>query len=353
MNKKLFIYLTFIGLIGLLFSCKKDETKVVMLANPIAPTITTVPDLTLKRANGKDTLVFVGTAVNPGFQSSATYLLEACATGTNFAEPISVLSSVQDTELKITVSDFNGIMLKKFPAYQVTPVDLRIRSVLTVDAGTGAPGTSTQPFEYISETKSANVTLYGLPRLDLVNSGLAQFIESPLGDGKYAGYLKLDKTKAYTFNDPEAKIAYGDNAGILAVNGAAINPSDNGWFKLSADTKAMTYKAESYMIGLVGSATPNSWNTPDQKMDYDKNEGCWYITIELKASLDPLPPAAGGIMKCEFKFRLNDGWAWNLGGTPDKLTQGGANVIIAPGKYTIKLFINADGKTGRYTTTLL
>ena len=353
MNKKLYIYLTFIGLLGLLFSCEKDGAKVIMSANPIAPQLITVPDLTLQRANGLDTLVFTGKSVDPGFQASTTYILEACAKGTNFADPISVLSGVQDTLLKLTVSDFNGIMLKKFPAYQVTPVDLRIRSVLAVDAGTGAPGTSTKPFEYISDIKSADVTLYGLPRLDLVNSGLAQFIESPLGDGKYSGFSKLDKTKAFTFNDPEANIAYGDAAGKLAENGTAITPSDIGWFKVSADTKALTYKTEPYMIGLVGSATPNSWNTPDQKMDYDPNEGCWYITIELKASLDPLPPATGGIMKCEFKFRLNDGWAWNLGGPLDKLTQGGANIIITPGNYTIKLFINADGKTGRCTTTLL
>jgi starch-binding outer membrane protein SusE/F len=353
MNKKLYIYLSFIGLLALLFSCEKDGTKVIMLADPIAPQLLTVPDLTLQRTQGNDTLVFTGKAVDPGFQASATYYLEACEKGTNFAKPITILTSVQDSVLKITVTELNGIMLKSFPAYAVTPIDLRIRSVLTVDAGTGAPGTSSDPFVYISDQKSADLTLYGLPRLDLINSGLTQNIESPLGNGKYLGFVKLDKTLAFTLKDPEANLTYGDAAGKLAVNGTGINPSDNGWFQMSADTKAMTYKMDPYMIGLVGSATPNSWNTPDQKMDYDKNEGCWVITIELKASLDPLPPATGGVMKCEFKFRLNDGWAWNLGGPTDKLTQGGANIVIAPGKYTIKLFINPDGKTGRCTTTLL
>ncbi len=353
MKKKIYIYLTFIGLFGLLFSCEKDGTKVEMLTNPIAPELLTIPNLALQRSQGADTLVFTGKAVDPGFQASATYFLEACKKGSNFAAPIPILSNVHAEVLKITVSELNKILLKYYPAYVTTPTDLRLRSVLTVDAGTGAPGTSTKPFEYISDVKSADVTPYGLPRLDLVNSGLAQMIESPLGNGKYSGYVKLDKTKAFTLKDPEANIVYGDTGGKLAVNGSAINPSDNGWFNLAADTKAMTYKMDPYMIGLVGSATPNSWNTPDQKMDYNSDEGCWYITIELKASLDPLPPATGGIMKCEFKFRLNDGWAWNLGGTPDKLTQGGANLIIAPGKYTIKLYINADGKTGHCTTTLL
>jgi hypothetical protein len=97
MNKKIYIYLTFIGLLGLLFSCEKDGDKVIMSTNPIVPQLITVPDLSLQRANGLDTLVFTGKPVDPGFQASATYLLEACAKGTNFADPISVLSGVQDT----------------------------------------------------------------------------------------------------------------------------------------------------------------------------------------------------------------------------------------------------------------
>ncbi|MDO8929361.1 MAG: SusE domain-containing protein [Bacteroidota bacterium] len=326
--KNLFIYFTFIGLIGLLFSCEKDETRVVMLTNPIAPTITTLPDLTLKRAKGNDTLVFVGTAVDPGFQASATYFLEACAKGNNFKDAVVILSSVKPTAFKITVSDLNGIFLKKFPADQVSSVDLRIRSVLVVDAGTGALGTSTKPFEYISEIKNANVTVYGLPRLDLVGSGVAQKIESALGDGKYTGIVKLDKTKPFTLKDPDSNIVYGTTDGKLAVNGTDIIPTDNGWVKLTADTKALTYSMDAYMIGLVGSATPNGWGSPDQKMDYDANTGTWNITIDLVAG--------------EFKFRLNDGWAWNLGGTPDNLTQGGANIAVSAGNYTITLTIIKD-----------
>ena len=61
MNKKIFIYLTFIGLIGLLFSCKKDETRAILSDSPVAPILQTVPDLTLKRANGTNMLTFVGT----------------------------------------------------------------------------------------------------------------------------------------------------------------------------------------------------------------------------------------------------------------------------------------------------
>jgi hypothetical protein len=336
MNKKILIYVTFIGLLGLLSNCKKDETQVVILASPIAPTIQTVPDLTLLRTNGTKTLTFVGTAVNPGFQASATYYLEACAKGNNFADVIPILSGISDTQMSITVSDLNGILLKKFPADQVSGVDFRIRSVLSVDAGTGA-----KPMVYSSDIKSVNVTLYGLPRLDIIGSGITQKIESALGDGKYAGFVKLDKTKAFTLKDPDANIVYGNTAAKLAVNGTAITPADNGWYKIAVDTKALTYTIDPYMIGLIGDATPNAWNSPDSKMDYDATQGCWYVTI--------------GLTNAMIKFRLNDGWATNWGGkgsgdgtadnysdaTTVPLSAGGKNIGLngGAGNYTIKLFI--------------
>lgn len=325
MSKKLIIYLAFFGLIGLLFSCEKDETKVIMSASPVVPTLTTVPDLTLTRNNGTNMLEFVGTAVDPGFAASANYFLEACASGNKFVNTVSLISGTNPKSMKISVSDLNGLLIKKFPTDKTSSIDIRLRAVLVVDAGTGAAGTSSAPFEYVSATKTVNATTYGLPRLDLLNSGLTQKIESALGDGKYTGYVKLDKTKPFTLKDPDANITYGANGSALAVSTNGIVPTDNGWFKLTANTKVLTYTMEPYMIGLVGSATPNGWNSPDQKMDYDAATGTWKITITL--------------VDGDIKFRLNDGWAWNLGGTTDKLTVDGANITLAAGKYTIVLTI--------------
>jgi hypothetical protein len=336
MNKKLFLYVTFIGLIGLLFSCEKDETKVIMLTNPVAPTLQTVPDLTLKRTNGTDTLVFIGTPVDPGFQASATYFLEACAQGTNFADPIAIKSGTKADKFKITVSDLNGLVLKKFPADQATAIDLRIRSVLTVDAGTGAT-----PMVYSSAVKTVNLTPYGLPRLDLINSGVNQKIESALGNGSYSGFVKLNKEQPFTLKDPDTNVIYGASGTALAVNGGGITSPDNGWYKFNADTKALTFSMESYMIGLVGSATPNGWNVPDQKMDYDSKTGSWFITIDLVPGF--------------VKFRKNDGWAWNMGladsGTPGELKQGGVGndiPITEAGNYTV-VFTILNDNAGTYS----
>jgi hypothetical protein len=253
--------------------------------------------------------------------------LEAAAKGTNFADPVAIYSGMQDLSIKLSVSDLNGLLLKKYPADQVTSLDFRIRSVLSLSSGTGS-------YVYSSATKSADATTYGLPKLDLISSGITQKIESPLGNGSYTGFVKLDATKAFTLKDPDANIVYGGKGGVLSVNGSSLVAPVTGYCQLTVNTKALTYKLDPYQIGLVGDATPNGWNAPDQKMDYNAATGTWSIRITL---------VAGG-----FKFRLNDDWGWNLGGTTSNLTQNGDNCPATPGTYTITLTI-INGTTGTYT----
>ena len=347
MNKHFKILLVFIGLIGLFTSCENDGMKVVMLDNPIAPTLTTVPDLALQRSMGNDTLTFTGTAVDPGFDASANYFLEACASGTDFADPVTLISGISPDAMKITVGDLNTQLLKKFPADKTTSIDLRLRANLVVDAGTGALGTTSKPLSYSSDIKTIDATPYGLPRLDLINSGIDQKIESALGDGSYTGYVKLDVANPFTLNNPDTNTSYGDNgngSGTLKVDGSAIAvPSDpgNGWYKVSADINALTYSVDPYMIGLVGDATPNGWSAPDSKMDYNAQTGLWQITLDLKVG--------------SVKFRLNDDWGngINLGigdashseYTIDNLWNDGSSQNIpidAAGNYTITLSIGSS-----------
>lgn len=331
---KKILYILFIGLFGLLLSCEKEGEQVVMLSSPTVPTIVSMPGLTLERNNGLDVLEFAGTAVDPGFTASAKYFLEADVAGNNFDNPAIIRTDVQASSFTITVSDLNGMLLKKFPADAVSSADFRIRAELVVDAGTGA-----ETFEYVSATTTATVTLYGLPKLDLLNSGMVQKIESALGNGAYNGFVKLDATMPFTLKDPDTDNEYGDNAGALEVNGAGIVVDENGWYNLSANTVDLTYSFEKHFIGLVGSATPNGWDSPDQKMDYDAKTGTWSITLDLTDAV--------------VKFRRNDGWSWNMGfvegdtpGWSGPLQQGGVgNDIPVPdgaGNYTVIFNIISD-----------
>ncbi len=336
MKNTIYRFLTILGLIALFTGCEKDGEKIVMLENPLPPAIITMPDLTLERANAADILEFVGTPVDPGFTASASYFLEACLAGTGFADVVQVWTGVDVTSIKMTVGDINGQLLKKFPADQASSLDFRLRSVLVVDAGSGALGTSSSPLEYSSTAQNSSVTIYGLPRLDLLNSGKIQKVESSLGDGIYIGIVKIDPASAFTLTDPDSGANYGGAAGVLEADGAAIVPPALGYHVLDVNVNALTYTFTERQIGLVGSATPNEWDSPDQKMDYDQASETWSITLDL--------------IDGEIKFRLNDGWAWNLGGTPDNLVHNGDNIVVTAGNYTVALTItDFAGELGTYT----
>ena len=330
MNKNILILL--IGLVGLFTSCEKDGDQVVMLEDPIVPTIQTMPNLNYDRTKGEDVLEFVGTPVDPGFSASATYFLEASAASTDFSDLVQLYSGIEVESIKITVSDLNQMLLKKLPEDKISSVDFRIRTTLLVDGGTGA-----ESFEYLSATTTADVPVYGLLRLDLNGSGMTQKITSPLGDGVYASLVKFNSANPFTLTDPETDISYGGAAGALVVDGSSISVN-NGWHILEADINGLTYSMEEYQIGLIGDATPNGWDDPDTKMEYDLATGTWSITVDLIVG--------------NLKFRKNDGWAWNMGyveGETPSLSgatqQGGYGndiPITEAGNYTVIFTIFSD-----------
>ena len=333
MNKKILIYLT-LGLVTLFSFCKKDETRVIMIDNPVAPVLT-APSLVLTRANGANSITFVATKLDVGFQASISYYIEADVAGNNFKDPLIVFNDKQDTLIKFTVANLNTILLKKFNEDVTTSVDLRLRAVLVADAGTGVAAK-----QYISNVITTNIALYGLPRLDLVSgTEVIGKVQSPLGDGNYSGFVKLDETKPIQFKNPDTGVLYG-GSGAITVNGPAIAVGTSGYYKISVSTGALTSTMDPYMVGLVGSATPNGWNTPDTKMEYDLKSGTWKITLNLTDG--------------QIKFRMGDGWAVNWGGkgtadgSDDNYAADGVSVALAAGGKNIGL----KGGAGNYTVTL-
>ena len=109
-----------------------------------------------------------------------------------------------------------------------------------------------------------------------------------------------------------------------------------GYYKVEVDLSAKTYTLTPIKhIGIVGSASPNGWDT-DEEMTYvpynteTKEPGYWEVkNITLTSGV--------------IKFRADGDWAINWGGTPDALTQGGADMNVEEGTYDIKLYAWANG----------
>lgn len=135
----------------------------------------------------------------------------------------------------------------------------------------------------------------------------------------FTGYMYLDQ-QGFKF--------YNWDGSVIATNNTV---SQDGYYKVSINlsTKQTTYTLIS-RIGIIGDATADGWNA-DQPMTYNKAERCWELSdVTMKAGT--------------FKFRANNGWDINWGGTADALTQGGDNISIDAGTYDIKLYAWADGK---------
>lgn len=338
MKKNILIIFAFIGLMGLFTSCEEDGEKIIFPSDVTPPSIVSLPEMTLERANANDTLMFLGSAVDPGFTASATYFLEACQSGNGFVDIVQVYTGVNADTIEITVSELNSIMIAEFPADATTSVDFRLRAVLLVDAGPLPSGESRDPMEYFSEISTADVAIYGLPRLDLLNSGMDQKIQSPKGDGVYSGFVNLDTGSPFTIYDPDNDVTYGGAAGSISEGGAAITPEADGWHELEVNLNDLTYELNPYSIGVVGEFT--GWGgDPDFPMDYDPEEGMWFITIDLPAG--------------PMKFRLNSDWGvnWGPGGDTELPAGGGeltlpdsnGNIIITTaGNYTIHLTLNGS-----------
>ena len=121
----------------------------------------------------------------------------------------------------------------------------------------------------------------------------------------------------YGSSSKDAKLnAGGDNIAVAVESDYAIS------LDLSRPN-AYTYSANRW--GLIGDAIAvTEWNS-DQNLTWDATKKVFTITLDLKSS-------------GAFKFRANDGWDINLGGSLSALTPGGDNLTIAAnGNYTVTL----------------
>ena len=88
--------------------------------------------------------------------------------------------------------------------------------------------------------------------------------------------------------------------------------------------------------GLVGSATANGWDGPNDKFmpDFGINEGYYYLTGAVLAD-------------GEIKVRQNDAWGVNYGddGNDGTLELNGANIPVSAGTYNITLNLAANPPT--------
>lgn len=153
----------------------------------------------------------------------------------------------------------------------------------------------------------------------------------------FEGYINVGNGGTYEFKINDAPdwnhTSYGGSANTLSTSGSNLMwPAGAGTYRVQANTSTLAWSATKVTWGIIGSATPGGWNS-DTQMTYDAANKVWKIVgVTL----------TGGN---ELKFRANNDWGINLGGSLNNLSYGGDNILISTtGVYTITLNLNSPRK---------
>ena len=145
----------------------------------------------------------------------------------------------------------------------------------------------------------------------------------------YNGYVYLDGGFKFSNAADWSHTNYGDagEEGILSTNGGAGNlNAEKGLYWASVNIPNLTYSlVKIETIGLIGGF--NGWGES------------LAMTEQITGTMD-VKYVGEVTLKAgeEFKFRANNGWDINLGGTFDALEPNGANLSVAEdGTYTVVL----------------
>lgn len=146
-----------------------------------------------------------------------------------------------------------------------------------------------------------------------------------------------DGEMKFRFNN-DWGLNYGDTGadGSLEANGDNIAVSA-GHYIITMDLNTLVFEIEAVDVwGLVGSATENGWDGPNQKFvpDFGINEGYFYIQGAV-------------LTDGEIKVRQNDAWGVNYGddGNDGTMELNGANIPVTAGTYNITLNFSVEPPT--------
>jgi len=300
-----------IGALAILFianmSCENDDQTII---NPsggpelLTPLTGSAYVLNPATASAEATTL-VWNHADYGVQTEINYEVEFSITDTEFA----VITSgglTNNRFVTFTHESLNAIALSAgLTPYTAGDLDLRIKSSL---------GTNEDVIAY-SNVVTITVTPYttDLPKLAVPGnhqgwSDANNFESAPrmaasgFGETDYEGYMWLDGE--FKFLAPNGatfawgNTDYGDNgdfSGILAETGESNCSAIAGFYRVRANTTDLTYSTTAVSWGIIGSATPTSW---DSDTDFTYNPA----TKKLEIASIALVPGA-------FKFRGNNAWS--------------------------------------------
>ena len=314
----------------LIWSCKKDEVRVIATDGKAATLTASSSTLVLAKATEAQTAItFTFTAPDDfGYQSVVTSTLQIAPKGTNFAAPKEFPIEGKVLTKSFTGLEFNALLLgmNLLPG-STTDMEARIKSSI-------APQSA-----IFSNLTPIKVTTYALISYIYVVGGFQGWnkdapdsLISATSNNIYVGVIKFFPASFGFKILPVVGTwtgAYGDaGAGKISTTGGDLTAPAAGNYQLTVDLTANTLVAVPFSWGLVGDAPVGSnWEAgKDIAMTFDNGKQIWTVTAEMVAG--------------KFKFRLNNAWANNFGDDGDNgsLESGGADIVnTVAGTYKFEL----------------
>ena len=284
--------------------------------------------------------------MNYGEATEVTYTVQVDKSGDNFDTPIDLVSTV-NTYVSVTSDVLNGASVGAgLTPFSEGGLEIRVRATV------GTTGSE----EKFSDVITYLVTPYStdLPKLAVPGNHQGwnpptapRIASSAFGETDYEGYIWLDGGFKFVAPDAAGNFNWGnpDWADDGSFSGALVLTNETdctaaaGYYRVRANTTSLLYTVEPTTWGIIGAATPLSWDN-STPLTYNSTTKKWEGTVVMTAG--------------EFKFRANGAWAINLGGDPDGddcMNYDGPNLSVAAGgTYFVELDLSNPRKYS-YTLT--
>jgi hypothetical protein len=339
-------------------ACENDDQKIVQATGgpELLTPVNGAEYVLLPQNASSEVTTLVWNHADYTQQTEINYEVEVAKAGTDFAEIVSG-GTTTDRFMVWTVEALNNVALSAgLTPFTSEDVDIRIKASL------GSAG------ELVSYSNVVTLTLTPftneLPKLYAIGNFLSAsgyggnwspaatlpaLASSGFGETDFEGYVYMNVPA------PEFKILptntsfdgdYGDDgtfSGALAQTGESnIALSASGYYRVQADTEALSYSTTLTNWGIAGNATTNGWDGM-LPMTYNATTKKWSIIATLSTQAAP----DNGL-----KFKANGAWDINLGdnGANGSAEYNGTNIGTTAGTYLIELDLS-NPRDYKYTLT--
>jgi len=279
--------------------------------------------------------------------TNTTYELQRSFTG-DFSDMI-IVESTTANEIAVTIGQMLGFAeeagLNNDPAtpeLNTGTVTFRLRAFI----GDTGNGTETLSMAQTLTVVLPPATTGGGPGIEPVSWGIVGSGYNNWGAYEDQTFYSTSDANIFvsyaTLIDGEIKFRENDDwasdFGDTGADGTLDAGGDNiavtaGTYKITMNLNDNTYTIEPFSWGVVGSGY-NDWGaSPDAKFYYDYTTDTFKVGVRL--------------IDGEIKFRQNNAWDINIGdtGADGTLDDGGDNLAVTAGHYTITLDFNANTYT--------